>query len=93
MFSFKLMKIRPFAIAGMGLQFNSPLSGLNDTHTSVKPVYDYGAGFDWELFPRIGIRAQYRGNISSAPNFSSSYISTNRLMHTAEPAVGVYFRF
>lgn len=92
-FSFKLLKIRPFALAGIGLQFNSPLSGLNDTHTSVKSVYDYGAGFDWALMSRIGIRAQYRGNISAAPDYSSAYISSGRLMHTAEPTVGVYFRF
>lgn len=70
----------------------------SSTNLSVKPVYVYGAGLDWDLSRRLGLRFQYRGNIYSAPNmtkFSSApytyFSTTGSYMHTAEPAVGVYF--
>lgn len=91
--SMKVLNIRPFALAGAGVQWNSPLSGVNDTVSTATMMYDYGGGFDWGLLPHIGIRAQYRGNVAKAPDLSSVYTSSRRFMHTAEPAVGVYFRF
>lgn len=63
------------------------------TQTTAKPVYAYGAGLDWGLLPHIGVRLQYRGNLYSAPNVTKLFTSTNAFTHTAEPMVGVYFRF
>ncbi|MGA2635609.1 MAG: outer membrane beta-barrel protein [Terracidiphilus sp.] len=63
------------------------------TTTSAKPVFVYGAGVDWGLLPHIGLRLQYRGNLYKAPDLVSGSASTNALTHTAEPMIGVYFRF
>jgi hypothetical protein len=63
------------------------------TSTVAKPVFVYGAGVDWGLLPHFGLRLQYRGNLSKAPNLTKLYPSTGAFTHTAEPMVGLYFRF
>lgn len=67
--------------------------GTAITTSATKPVFVYGAGVDWELLPHLGLRLQYRGNLYKAPNLVSGSNSTNALTHTAEPMIGVYFRF
>jgi opacity protein-like surface antigen len=66
---------------------------MSPTQTSTRAVYVYGAGLDWGLLPHIGLRLQYRGNLYSAPNVAKTFSSTSTFTHTAEPMVGVYFRF
>ena len=68
-------------------------TSTSPTQTAAKPVYVYGAGLDWGLLPHIGVRLQYRGNLYSAPNVTQLFASTNTFTHTAEPMLGVYFRF
>ena len=63
------------------------------TATSTKAMYVYGAGLDWGLLPRLGLRLQYRGNLYPAPNVTKVFTSTNTFTHTAEPMLGAYFRF
>lgn len=63
----------------------------SDTAISLKPVYVYGAGVDWALLSRFGIRFQYRGSVYSAPNMTNLFSATDSYTHTAEPMVGIYF--
>jgi opacity protein-like surface antigen len=90
--SVKAGKLRPFALAGIGLLLNVPAGGQSNTSTTAKPVYIYGAGLDWGLLPHIGLRLQYRGNLYKAPDLTKLYTSTGAFTHTAEPMIGVYFR-
>jgi len=70
-----------------------PLPLINNaTSTSTKPVFVYGGGVDWGLLPHIGLRLQYRGNLYRAPDVGP-VTSTGVFTHTAEPMIGVYFRF
>ena len=85
--------LRPFALAGVGLLFNQPSGSQPDTNSETKPVFVYGAGLDWALFPHIGLRFQYRGNLYKAPDLTRLYTSTNAFTRTAEPMIGAYFRF
>lgn len=85
-------KLRPFALAGIGLLLDVPVGGQSNTSSTFKPVYVYGAGIDWGLLPHIGLRFQYRGNLYSAPNLTKLYTSTSRFTQTAEPMIGAYFR-
>lgn len=85
--------LRPFALGGIGLLFDSPSGGQSNTSSSTKPVFVYGAGLDWGLLPHIGLRFQYRGNLYKAPNLSKLFTSTGAFMHTAEPMLGAYFSF
>ena len=91
--SVHIANLRPFALAGVGVLFNEPTSGQSDTTSSTKPVFLYGAGLDWGVFPHIGLRFQYRGNLYKAPDLTQLFTSTDAFTHTSEPMIGAYFRF
>jgi opacity protein-like surface antigen len=93
LFSFHVGNVRPFALAGVGLLLNEPVSGQSQTTSSNEPVYVYGAGLDWGLMPHLGLRFQYRGNVYKAPEIATAFGSSNAFTHTAEPMIGAYFRF
>lgn len=91
--SVHLASFRPFGVLGIGALLNEPAGSQNNTASSMKAVYVYGAGLDWSLLPHLGLRFQYRGNLYKAPDVSKLYTSTNTFTHTAEPMIGAYFRF
>jgi opacity protein-like surface antigen len=72
---------------------NQPTSGQVGSTSDTKAVYLYGAGLDWGVFPHIGLRFQYRGNLYKAPDLTALFTSTNAFTHTSEPMIGAYFRF
>jgi opacity protein-like surface antigen len=91
--SVHVANLRPFALVGVGVLFNQPTSGQSHTTSETKPVFLYGAGLDWGVFPHIGLRFQYRGNLYKAPNLTQLFTSTDAFTHTSEPMIGAYFRF
>ena len=107
--SFHVLNVRPFALAGVGLLVDVPTggraySGASSgpgiptqapfmTSNAFKPVFVYGAGLDWGLLPHLGLRFQYRGNLSKAAALTNVIQSTNAFTQTAEPMIGAYFRF
>jgi len=93
LFSAHVGKLRPFALAGFGLLRTEPTSGQSQTTSSNELVFVYGAGVDWKLVSHFGLRLQYRGNVYKAPHVSTAYGSNTQFTHTAEPMIGVYFRF
>lgn len=97
-FSKQTPRFTYFALAGLGGIFTSALTGGNGTTDNL--AYEYGGGVDWKLKPRLGVRLQYRGDINKVPDISSlsainavPYTSGNGWMHTAEPMIGVYYRW
>ena len=107
--SVKALNLRPFALVGAGLLVDVPTGGNSifgsptpngfptilpfTTSNAFKPVFVYGAGFDWGLLPHIGLRFQYRGNVSKAAQLTNALGSSRAFMNTAEPMIGAYFRF
>jgi opacity protein-like surface antigen len=91
--SVHIANLRPFALAGVGLLFNQPTGNVSSTTSQTKPVFVYGAGLDWGVFPHLGLRFQYRGNLYKAPDLTRLYTSTNAFTHTSEPMIGAYFRY
>jgi hypothetical protein len=104
-FSFHAANLRPFALAGAGVLYFQPLESVQfnrpaPTQNSITLVYVYGVGVDWGIFPHIGLRLQYRGNFYNAPFLTLIYGAPTAgtgngtvFTHTAEPAIGVYYRF
>lgn len=90
--SVRVANLRSFGIAGIGMLVNEP-SGGTATSSNTTLVYVYGAGLDWGLLPHIGLRGQFREMTYKAPDLTSLYSSTGNFLHTAEPMLGVYFRF
>lgn len=95
LFSAHAANLRPFALAGVGLLLTEPASAPTNVNTSNSNelVYVYGAGLDWRLRPRLGLRFQYRGNVYKAPSITTSYGTGGAFTHAAEPMIGAYFRF
>ncbi len=107
--SFHALNVRPFALVGVGLLVDVPTGGTAYTgpffgpgiptqapfmtSNSFKPVFVYGAGVDWGLLPHLGLRFQYRGNLSKAAALTNVIQSSNAFTQTAEPMIGAYFRF
>lgn len=97
--SLKVANLKPFALAGAGVLFDTPQSAAEsfvttvETSTSTKAVFVYGAGLDWTLLPHMGLRFQYRGNLYKAPALVNAFSSTGAFTHTAEPTIGAFFRF
>jgi opacity protein-like surface antigen len=91
--SLRVLKLRPFVLAGGGLIFYHPDSNQPNSTNETKPVFVYGAGLDWTVIRHIGLRFQYRGNLYHAPDLSHAFSSTEAFTHTAEPMIGAYLRF
>lgn len=93
--SFTIASFRPFALLGAGLLLTHPVGGQSGTANATQPAFVYGAGLDWGLTPHIGLRVQYRGSFYKAPGIVPPN-NTNPdigFIHTAEPAIGVYYKF
>lgn len=94
-----MRSFRPFALTGGGLLLDVPGGNLSSpivpasTSTSAKGVFVYGGGVDWTVLPHMGLRLQYRGNLYRAPDLTRVFSSSGAFTHTAEPMLGVFFRF
>ena len=89
----RLGHFRPFALAGLGGVFTGNPQNSVYTQGSANMAYVYGVGTDWRVLPRIGLRFQYRGNLYKLPNISREFASSSAFMHSAEPMIGVHYRF
>jgi outer membrane immunogenic protein len=90
-------RISPFVLAGAGALIFSPITNATNASfgstTQTTATFLYGMGLDYRLMHSVGLRLQYRGLIYKAPDFGVSDISTGGWSHSAEPAVGLTFRF
>ncbi|MCL5262977.1 MAG: outer membrane beta-barrel protein [Acidobacteria bacterium] len=85
--------LRPFALAGGGVQMFEPMGGQMGTQSDNQAVFVYGAGLDWTLLPQFGLRFQYRGNLYKAPSLAVAFPATDKFTHSAEPVIGFFIRF
>ena len=63
------------------------------TQVQAKGEFTYGAGVDWTVVPHLGVRLQYRGRVSKAPDLATAFSSTDSFTRTSEPVLGVFLRF
>jgi len=71
----------------------STSTGSTATQTQAKAMFVYGAGVDWTVVPHLGVRFQYRGRVSKAPDLVTAFSSTDKFTRTSEPVLGVFLRF
>jgi hypothetical protein len=91
--SVPLLNFRPFVLAGIGGLYFRPDGAQPGTSAEARLVYVYGGGIDWTILPHFGLRGQYRGNLYHAPALLAAASSTGTFAHTAEPMLGIFFRF
>ena len=92
-FSKQFGRLRPFAVGGLGFFIDYPGVTLYANNDVVRPTYIYGGGVDLALTSRIGVRAQFRGNIYTAPDLSNLYPALGTFTHTYQPMGGIFYRF
>jgi outer membrane immunogenic protein len=90
-------RFSPYVLAGGGALLFDPTGNLSDTvfgaQSQTKGVFVYGAGFNYAIRKRISLRVEYRGLVYGTPDFGFSGFQTNSITHTAQPSVGLAFRF
>jgi len=90
-------KLDPFVLAGGGSLVFSPITDSADSipfaDRQAKGTFLYGAGVNYAVLGNIGLRLQYRGLVYKTPDFGKGLFSTDSWTHTAEPTLGVTFRF
>jgi outer membrane immunogenic protein len=90
-------RLSPYLLAGGGALLFDPTGNLSDTvfgaQSQTKGVFVYGAGVNYAIRKRISLRVEYRGLVYGTPDFGFSGFKTNSITHTAQPSVGLAFRF
>lgn len=89
-------KIRPYALSGIAALRYGPTGSTLNTPGAVaqtKPAFLYGGGADFIVSQNVAIRGDYRGFISSTPDFQLTGVSAEGDRHLAQPSIGVLVRF
>ncbi|WP_263383832.1 outer membrane protein [Granulicella arctica] len=92
-------KINPFAEVGVGALIFTPIKDFSTNNLDAKQNTNigglFGAGVAYEISPSFDIRAEYRGFIAKAPDFSTAnaVFKTNRYEVISTPAIGVAYHF
>ena len=89
----------PFAEAGVGALIFTPIKDYGTNNLDAKQNTNIGAlfggGVAYELSPSFDIRAEYRGFLVKAPDFSlpNSDFKTNRYEVISMPTIGIAYHF
>ena len=90
-------RINPYLLAGGGaLRFaptNDQFNTLSGAQGQTRAAFVYGVGMNYAIYKGLSLRAEYRGLVSSTPDFGFGALATNAVTHTAVPTVGLSFRF
>ena len=90
-------RLHPYVLAGGGALVFDPTSNQVDigttSQTQAKGVFVYGGGVNYAILRRVSLRAEYRGLVYGTPDFGFGGLTTNSIAHTAQPSVGLAFRF
>jgi outer membrane immunogenic protein len=95
-------RVRPYALAGVGGLFFRPTNSLNNSFAGVgnntgnnqaKAAFVYGGGVDFDLTRFVAFRAEYRGLVYKIPDFQIPGLASDAFTHTAQPSIGLVWRF
>lgn len=90
-------RFNPYILAGGGALLFAPaanqVNSLSGAQTQAKGVFVYGVGINYAILKRLSLRAEYRGLVYGTPDFGFGALSTSSITHTAQPSVGLTYRF
>jgi opacity protein-like surface antigen len=90
-------RFNPYFLAGGGALVFAPttnqVNSLSGAQTRSKGVFVYGVGVNYAILKRLSLRAEYRGLVYGTPDFGFGALSTSSFTHTAQPSVGLTYRF
>jgi opacity protein-like surface antigen len=97
---FQMKKLAPFLFAGGGAlrwypdaQYINGNASAFGAYSQTSLAFLYGGGADYRLWHRIWLRAQYRGLVFRAPDFTVSQFFISAKGHMAEPSLGIAVKF
>jgi opacity protein-like surface antigen len=87
--------VRPYVLGRSGALIFDPTdkSDAAGPQRQTRMAFVYGGGADFDLTANFGFRAEYRGLIYKAPDFSVDSLNLDKFTHLAQPSVGFFFRF
>lgn len=95
-------KVRPYGLAGIGALSFRPTNSLSNNFIGIgkgsgnnqtRVAFVYGGGVDFDLTPYVALRAEYRGLLYKIPDFQIPGLAADAFTHTAQPSVGLVWRF
>ncbi len=90
-------KFTPYMLVGGGMVLFAPsgnqLNYISGAQTQGKGAFVYGVGINYPLQNNFFFRAEYRGLLYAPPNFGFGGLSANSITHSAEPSIGISYRF
>jgi len=88
-------RLQPYVLGGAGaLVFDPTGNGfVPGAERQAKAAFVYGGGVDYKLFYHVALRAEYRGFVYKRPDFGLASLNSDVTAHTAQPSVGIAFRF
>ena len=90
-------KVNPYFLLGGGALLFEPTSNqfnsLSNAQSQTKGAFVYGVGVNYAIHKGVALRAEYRGLLYGTPDFGFGALATNAVAHTAEPSIGITFRF
>ena len=87
---------RSFASGGVGsLIFTPTTYGGQGLPQQVRPLYYYDVGLEGNVLGsnHFGVRAQFRQQFFTAPDFGQNYLQIRKTTFTTEPGIGLFLRF
>lgn len=97
--SFGKARFSPYILVGGGAYILNPMGRQANTvtvsgaQTQTKGAFLYGGGLNYAILRRVTLRFEYRGLVYSAPSFGFGAFDTGSATHSAQPSVGLAFRF
>ena len=90
-------RFSPYALGGGGALTFRPTTDAGvvvpGVDNQTQGAFLYGVGTDYSLSRHLALRAEYRGLVYKAPDFSLSRLNNDTWTHTAQPSAGIVFRF
>lgn len=90
-------KFTPYMLIGGGMVLFNPSGNqtnyISGAQTQGKGAFVYGGGINYPLQKNFFFRAEYRGVLYAPPNFGFGGLSANSITHSAEPSIGLSYRF
>ncbi len=90
-------RINPYVLLGAGALLFDPTGNqantISNAQAQTKGAFVYGLGVNYAVHKGIALRAEYRGLVYSNPDFGFGALSTGAVTQTAEPSIGISFRF
>ena len=92
-----LGRFQPYALAGGGALVFEPTGNAGGVfagaNQEARGTFLYGLGADYVVARHLSLRAEYRGLVYKAPDFSLAGLNTDSWTNISQPAVGIVFRF